>query len=115
MQLEDYFTFEKFENCDRIRVNGTRVDIEIIIEEFKRGVSPEEIQQSYPTVTLEQVYATITYYLHNQAVVDDYIRRGEEVAEANYQEWRRTHKPSPLEERLRTVRAASQASKQGAP
>ena len=41
----------------------------------------------YPTLTLEQVYAAITYYLHNKAEVDDYIRRGEVIAEAYYQEY----------------------------
>jgi len=104
MQLEDYFEFEKFEDMDLIRVKGTRVLIEVLLDEFNQGASAEHIQSQYRTVTREQVYATITYYLHNQAEVDAYMRRSRAAAEANYQEWKRTHKPSPLEERLRALR-----------
>src|SRR5947209_3475752 len=100
MHLKDYFEFEQHDDRERIRVKGTRVLIEILLEEFIQGVSPEKIQESYPTVTREQVYASITYYLHYQEEMDVYIKRSKEVAEAAYQEWRRTHKPAPLEERL---------------
>ena len=59
-----------------------------MIELFNRGVPPDAIQREhYPTLTLEEVYATITYYLHNKAKVDEYNRRGEEVAESQYQEY----------------------------
>lgn len=104
MQLEDYFEFEKCAQCERIRVKGTRVSIEILLDEFNQGVSPEKIQQDYPSVTREQVYAAITYYLHNQQEIDSYMRKSRETAEKNYQEWRRTHKPSPLEEKLHGLR-----------
>jgi uncharacterized protein (DUF433 family) len=132
MQLEDYFEFEKFDTTpegapvecsageeppswDRIRVKGTRVAIEILIEEFLGGATPDQIQKNYPTVTLEEVYATITYYLHNQAEVDEYIRRGRAAAEAAYQEHLRRNPPSPLAQRLRALRAASQGSSQASP
>jgi uncharacterized protein (DUF433 family) len=107
MQLEDYLEFEKLGNRDRIRVKGTRVGIEILVKAFRQGETPGQIHESYPNVTLEQVYATITYYLHNQQEVDDYLRRSSEEAEADYQDWLRTHKPSPLEEKLREVREGS--------
>jgi uncharacterized protein (DUF433 family) len=107
MLLEDYFEFEKRDDGERIRVKGTRVGIEILLEDYKKGRRPEEIQHSYPTVSLEEVYATITYFLHNQAEVSEYMRRSQELADAAYQEWLRTHKPSPLEERLRALRQAS--------
>ena len=109
MQLEDYFEFEMFGDLERIRVKGTRVGIDVLLDDFNKGTHPEEIQKSYPTVTREQVYATITYYLHNQDNVDAYLKRSREAAEAAYQEWRNTHTPSPLEERLRKLRASSAA------
>jgi uncharacterized protein (DUF433 family) len=91
MQLEDYFEFEKHDTkhgvAERIRLKGTRVGIEIIVHDFNEGATPTEIQARYPTVTLEQVYAAITYYLHNRAEVDAYIERGEKVADAYYQEY----------------------------
>jgi uncharacterized protein (DUF433 family) len=115
MQLEDYFEFEKFDDRDWIRVKGTRVGIEVLLDEFNKGASAEQICGAYPTVSREQVYATITYYLHNQAELDGYLQRSRDVAEAQYQEWKRTHKPSALEQRLREVRESSARKPQTQP
>jgi uncharacterized protein (DUF433 family) len=71
VRLEDYFDFQA---PDDIRVKGTRVGIETILYDFiHRSRRPEEIVQSYPSLTLEQVYATITYYLHNEPEVRRYL------------------------------------------
>lgn len=109
MQLEDYFEFEKFETKfgpgERIRIKGHRISIENVIEYFNQGVEPNQIvREIFPTLNLEQVYATITYYLHNKAEVEAYIRRGEQIAEAYYQEWLR-QEPAPVVKRLRELRA----------
>ncbi|MBM4467809.1 MAG: DUF433 domain-containing protein, partial [Chloroflexi bacterium] len=63
MELENYFDFL---NADDIRIKGTRVGIETVLDDYLNGASPEEIAARYRTLTLEQVYATITYYLRNQ-------------------------------------------------
>ena len=70
MQLEDYFEFLSPED---IRIRGTRVGIESILLSYLAGASPEEIQRRYPSVTLEQVYATVTYYLANRDGVQQYL------------------------------------------
>jgi len=93
MQLEDYFLFEKFETehgeVERIRIKGSRIRIEIVVDYFKQGLQPKEIQQKFSTLTLEEVYAAITYYLHNREEVDAYIARGEQIEEAYYQDFLR--------------------------
>ncbi len=77
MQLEGYFDFQR---PDDIRIRGTRIGIESILTEYlHNGRTPEEITARFPTVTLEQVYATILYYLHNQEQVDAYLN--------DYLEW----------------------------
>ncbi|HEX5503786.1 MAG TPA: DUF433 domain-containing protein [Thermomicrobiales bacterium] len=71
MRLEDYFDFLA---PDDIRIKGTRVGIETVLYDFiHRARTPEQIVASYPTLTLEQVYATILYYLHNRAAVGAYL------------------------------------------
>src|SRR5947209_10531190 len=101
MQLEDYFEFEHLEKCDRIRVKGTRIAIEYLLEHFNDGWSPEQILRNYqPNITLEQVYATLTYYLHNKTEIDAYLRRSEAFEEAAYQE-HLTKEPSEVVKRLR--------------
>jgi uncharacterized protein (DUF433 family) len=46
-----------------IFVRGTRIDLATVVEAYLEGLSPEEIILNYPTLSLEQVYATVTYYL----------------------------------------------------
>ena len=71
MQLEDYFDFLA---PDDIRLKGTRVGIETVLYDFiHRGRTPEKIAATYPSLTLEQVYATITYYLHDRETVSQYL------------------------------------------
>ena len=94
MQLEDYFEFEKNEHYERIRVKGTRISLEHMLVPFKEGASPEDILRMYlPSLTLEQVYAAIAYYLHNKQEVEAYMSRGEEAAEKAYQEYLRQEPP----------------------
>jgi uncharacterized protein (DUF433 family) len=99
MQLEDYFDF--LAPLD-IRVKGTRVGIEtILLDYLELGLFPEDIAVRYPTLSLEQVYATITYYWHNQAQVDEYLRAWEEHHERMRQEQERN--PPPAVRRLREI------------
>lgn len=59
------------------RVAGSRVSLDSIIYGFWQGESPETIAQSFPTLTLEQVYGAIAFYLGRQAEIDAYIKAGE--------------------------------------
>lgn len=83
MELETYFDFLA---SDDIRVKGTRIGIETILYEYiHRSQSPEAIAARYPSLTLEQVYATITYYLHNReavtAYLEDWLEHGRRMRE----------------------------------
>jgi uncharacterized protein (DUF433 family) len=56
----------------------TRVSLDSIVYAFLRGASPESIQRSFPTLTLEQVYGAIAFYLAHESEIDGYLKRGEE-------------------------------------
>ena len=60
------------------RISGTRVSLDSVVYAFLNGQSPESIVDSFPSLTLEQVYGAIAYYLANRAEIDDYLRKGEE-------------------------------------
>ena len=66
-----------------IRVTGTRIGLDIVVEEYNAGMSPEEIAYNYPSLSLANTYAVITYYLSNKSDVDEYIsqlnREAEEI------------------------------------
>jgi uncharacterized protein (DUF433 family) len=59
------------------RISGTRVSLDSVIYAFLNGLSPESIVDSFPVLTLEQVYGAIAYYLAHQSKVDTYLRQGE--------------------------------------
>jgi uncharacterized protein (DUF433 family) len=99
MQIEDYFEFED----DAIRIKGHRIWIEHILDYYLSGYGPEEIAREFPGLSLDKVYAAITYYLTHRAEVDAYLIRTREQDERDYEEWAKH--PSPLTERLRAIRA----------
>jgi uncharacterized protein (DUF433 family) len=110
MQLEEYFDFLA---KDDIRLKGTRVGIETILYDFiHRQRSPETIANTYPSLTLEQVYATILYYLHNKEEVSQYLN--------DWLEWGRemrrqqANNPSPARQRLLKLKAERQAQRETA-
>ena len=71
MQLEDYFNFLEE---DDIRLKDSRIGIETILYEYiYHNLTPEEIADIYRSISLEQVYATILYYLHNKKAIDKYM------------------------------------------
>lgn len=63
------------------RVAGTRVSLDSIVYAFLQGQTAESIQQSFPVLTLEQVYGAITYYLANREVIDAYLQEQETAFE----------------------------------
>ena len=107
MQLEDYFDFLA---PDDIRIKGSRIGIETILLYFlEEGWTPEYIASQFRTITLEEVYATILYYLHTQpavqAYLDDYVeycRKSEEEALKN---------PTPLQRKLQQLFAEHETAK----
>lgn len=109
MELESYFDFL---SPEEIRIKGTRIGIETVLEDYLEGASPEEILLRYPTLSLEQIHATITYYLHHQDTVDAYLARWREQGEMAWQEQERH--PSEfvrgLRQRVEEQRRALQAA-----
>ena len=57
-----------------VRVAGTRVTLDTLIDTFQTGASPEEIAQDFPVLRLDDVYAVVTYYLRHRPEVDAYGR-----------------------------------------
>jgi uncharacterized protein (DUF433 family) len=56
-----------------IRVAGTRVTLDTVIDTFLTGASPEEIAQDFPVLRLDDIYAVITYYLRHREEVTAYL------------------------------------------
>ena len=80
---------------------GSRVPLASIVREFQNGESPEAIRSAFPTLTLQQVYGAITFYLGHRGDVDaDLARRQRE--EHGFSE---SHPaPADLREKLQRAR-----------
>jgi uncharacterized protein (DUF433 family) len=65
-------------------IAATRVSLDSIVYRFWEGLSPESIAQSFPALSLEQVYGAITYYLGNKADIDAYLQNDD----AEYEQFR---------------------------
>jgi hypothetical protein len=66
------------------------VSIDSIVYAFLAGQTAESIAQSFPVLTLEQVYGAITFYLANRVAVDTYL----EKIEAGFEKLRKTSRKS---------------------
>lgn len=96
MQIEDYFEVLA---PNVIRLRGHRISIESILDEYVHGaLSAEEIQAQFPTLSLEQIYATILYYLQNRQELDRYLTAWIDLGEQMLADQRRN--PSPAVARL---------------
>jgi hypothetical protein len=67
------------------RVGKSRVLLELVIDAFKAGATPEAIVQSYDTLNLADVYAVVSRYLADPAPFEDYLRKCDEAAEETRQ------------------------------
>ena len=106
MILESYFDFLS-END--IRLKGTRIGIETILGHYLSGINPEMIVEWYPEISLEQIFATLTYYFANREQIDAYIKEGDRWFD---EQWKQQHiAPSPVVKRLRHIKHEQQLEK----
>ncbi|OFW22336.1 MAG: hypothetical protein A3H97_11780 [Acidobacteria bacterium RIFCSPLOWO2_02_FULL_65_29] len=84
---------------------GSRVPLDCVVREFREGQSPEAIRSDFPTLSLEQVYGAITFYLGHKNQVDDDMAARERVEDA----FSDVHPAPPdLKEKLERARRQSQ-------
>ena len=81
---------------------GSRVSLESVIVPFLEGASPETLVDEFPTLSLEQVYGAITFYLANRTEIGAYLKETDAL-------WEKAHDsqpalPAALRERLERAR-----------
>ncbi len=57
-------------------IAGSRVSLDSVVYAFLRGESPEGIVNSFPALSLEQVFGAVAFYLANRSSIDGYLRDG---------------------------------------
>jgi uncharacterized protein (DUF433 family) len=88
-----------------VRVRGTRVGLEIVVDAYDEGATPEEIVRRYDTLSLADVYATIAYYLRHREEVRAYMDELDAEFERGREEAERRFGPQLTREQLLARRA----------
>jgi uncharacterized protein (DUF433 family) len=65
-----------------VRVGNTRISLDLIVEQYENGMTPEDLVRAYDTLVLADVYAAVAYYLRHRDEVRAYLRRRQEEAAA---------------------------------
>jgi uncharacterized protein (DUF433 family) len=68
-----------------IRVKGTRLLVDMIINAYKRGEIAEEIADSFSAATAAEVHLIIAYYLTHKADMEMYLDGRKDDAERIWQ------------------------------
>ena len=93
-----------------LRLAGSRVLLDLVVSEFNQGATAEQIQDSYPSLSLQSIYGAIAFYLERHAEVDEYLRTRETEAEALRQQIETRPEIAAFRERLRHRRAQMQTA-----
>ena len=87
-------------------VASTRVSLDSVVYAYLRGESPEGIAESFPALSLEQIFGALAYYAANREIVDCYLRAGRTEFEELRERWRQDH--PALYQRLAEARHRTQ-------
>ena len=87
-----------------IRVNDTRVTLDVMVHQFKLGDTAEQIQDSFPSLKLRDVYGVIYYYLEQTEEVEKYLEQQKQAEEATRQFIESQPETAAFRERIRARR-----------
>src|SRR5438128_8390197 len=64
-----------------VRVGKSRISLDLVVEQYESGITPEDMVRAYDTLVLADVHAVIAYYLRHRDEVRAYLKqRAEEAA-----------------------------------
>ena len=93
-----------------VRVAETRVTLDTLVAAFKNGGTPEQIAHDFPVLDLADVYAVITFYLHQRDPVENYLAEQRMKGDRIRQEMQTRFDPQGIRDRLLKRREAKDCS-----
>ena len=92
-----------------VRVGGTRVTLETVIESYNDGYSADQIAEAYSSVSLADVHTVIGYYLRHRQEVDAYLERQRREGDAIRRQLEAIPANAELRQRLQAAKRAREA------
>ncbi|HQU44231.1 MAG TPA: DUF433 domain-containing protein [Pirellulales bacterium] len=65
-----------------VRVGKSRITLDLVVEEYESGMTPDDMVRAYDTLVLADVYGAVAYYLLHRDAVREYMKRREVEAAA---------------------------------
>jgi len=88
-----------------VRVLGTRVTLDTLMAAFNKGNTAEQIQDSFPSLSLAQVYGVIAWYIDNQKDAEEYFKARQTDADTMREEIESQPEYGEFRETIRQRRA----------
>ena len=93
------------ESDGTVHVTDSRVTLDTLVGAFQKGATAEQVQDSFPSLSLQQIYATIAYYLEHQTEVEAYLKLRREEAASTRKEIESQQDTDAFRSRVRHRRA----------
>lgn len=90
-----------------VRVGGTRVTLDTVVEAFQDGATAEEIVQQYPSLVLADVYQILGYYLKHADELGAYFAKRAANSKAVRRDSKLRCDPRGVRERLLGMRRSA--------
>ncbi|PPJ64069.1 DUF433 domain-containing protein [Cuspidothrix issatschenkoi] len=75
----------------RLRIADTRITVQYIVNEIKSGMTPEEIIEDKPYLTIAGIYTALAYYYANKESLDIEFARYQEECQQLELEYKAGH------------------------
>lgn len=72
----------RFDEGGAVRVGNSRVTLDIVVEQYENGMTPEDMVRAYDSLLLADVHATIAFYLRHRDAVSAYLKQRQDEAVA---------------------------------
>ena len=93
-----------------IRVGTSRISLDLVVEQYEHGMTPEDMIRAYDTLQLADVHDAIAYYLRHREEVKAYLKRRTAEAETLRVKIEADHPRVSNEELLARLRARENES-----
>lgn len=54
-------------------IEGTRITVRDVVEQWRLGSNPEEVASIYPHISLSQVFEALAYYQDNMSEIEHFL------------------------------------------
>jgi uncharacterized protein (DUF433 family) len=83
---------------DTIRVGQCRINLDLVVELYEHGMTPEDMVRTYEALDLADTYGAIAFYLRHRDAVRAYLNKRDEDARALQAKIEAEHPPIPRAE-----------------